>query len=76
MNGHACCVFGVCCPPGSAEQLEATTDAMLNTLKKSHPKLSRDVARSMARRFLDHHNYFRDLAEMVEHDSEVRAFKE
>ena len=23
MNGHVCCILGVCCPPGSAEQMDA-----------------------------------------------------
>lgn len=27
-NGQACCILGVCCPPGSAAQLEALTTAL------------------------------------------------
>lgn len=28
MNGHVCCILGVCCPPGSAAQKKALIDEM------------------------------------------------
>ena len=32
MNGHVCCILGVCCPPGSAEQLDALAKEMSKDL--------------------------------------------
>lgn len=29
MNGHACCILGVCCPPGSAAQRSALADELV-----------------------------------------------
>lgn len=28
MNGHVCCILGVCCPPGSQEQVDALAAEM------------------------------------------------
>lgn len=32
MNGKACCILGVCCPPGSEEQVKALASALADGL--------------------------------------------
>lgn len=76
MNGQACCVFGVCCPPESPEQLEQFTDVFLKMHKKTHPKMPRECAQRLAAAYLKKHDYFRDLAPLVESDEEAKSFKE
>jgi len=29
MNGEVCCILGVCCPPGSAEQVDALASELV-----------------------------------------------
>lgn len=29
MNGRACCILGVCCPPGSTQQIDALAREMV-----------------------------------------------
>lgn len=59
-NGHVCCIVGLCCPPGSAEQLVALTEEI-----QKHHRCSRAKAEAAATAILVAHNYFRDVAGLV-----------
>jgi hypothetical protein len=62
MNGEACCILGVCCPPGSAAQRKALAKELA-----SGANIDADAAARVADLILDHF----DLAPQ---DS-LRAFK-
>jgi polyhydroxyalkanoate synthesis regulator phasin len=40
-GGRPCCILGVCCPPGSAEQLDALTQWLIK-----HTNLKADEAKA------------------------------
>ena len=61
-NGEVCCILGVCCPPGSAEQLAALTDSIEH--HHNHP-MTHAEAESAAKRVLAKHDYFRDVAKLM-----------
>lgn len=44
MNGHVCCILGVCCPPGSQEQI----DALASELSVAHPDMEVPYAQKAA----------------------------
>ena len=50
MNGHACCILGVCCPPGGTAQLDALATAMASDLGVQ-PEEVRRHARWILQRF-------------------------
>ena len=35
-NGHACCILGVCCPPGGAAQRQAFQTWLTEKIQGSH----------------------------------------
>lgn len=60
-NGHACCILGVCCPPGSAEQ-RAT---LAKEIQKHYTHLSDEAAEACAREVLDASENFAGVARIV-----------
>jgi len=45
MNGQACCFYGVCCPPGSEEQIDAIVAEMAKDAERGGVKFNRGDAR-------------------------------
>ena len=44
MNGHVCCLLGVCCPPGSEAQLDALATEMASDLGVQPEEVRRHAA--------------------------------
>ena len=70
MNGQACCFFGVCCPPGSEEQIDAVTDEMVKDLKCVRTEAREHVAWLLNRATLAPKSFGKvvnDLSELQRH---------
>jgi hypothetical protein len=52
-NGQVCCLLGVCCPPGSAEQEQALAEFLMHELAPDAGPVSTN-ARQIARTILGH----------------------
>jgi hypothetical protein len=63
-NGEVCCILGVCCPPGSAEQ----RTALVHEIQKRHPSLTDDIAGKKADKALKKFDYFKGLATIIDKD--------
>jgi hypothetical protein len=59
---RACCILGICCPPGSVDQFEALVQA----ISKANPKLSDARAAAAAYRVLSEHDHFRRVKQIVD----------
>lgn len=66
-NGEVCCILGVCCPPGGAAQFEH----LVALIQKSRPHMSAVAANEAAERVLKQHDYFRGVAEAIDHAAAV-----
>lgn len=62
---RACCVLGICCLAGSAEQRQA----LIDIIKKRHTKLDDERAGKRADHVLKKYDHFRDLAALVDEDA-------
>lgn len=60
-----CCLTGVCCPPASAEQRAE----WVKYIKKQHPHLNDEQAGKRADRVLKKHDYFRDVAKIMDEEA-------
>ena len=61
-NGsEVCCILGVCCPPGSAEQ----RDALVRLIKQQHPDMSEAKAQAAASRVLKEHGNFKTIPKIL-----------
>ena len=60
-NGEVCCILGVCCPPGSAEQ----RTALEQMIQKAKPAATEAKVKSCASRILKEHGQFRTVRKIV-----------
>lgn len=61
-NGHACCILGVCCPPGSPEQ----ADALTQMIATARPGWGEEACKAAAKRVLAVHDHFRGVATAID----------
>ena len=57
-----CCILGVCCPAGSAEQRAA----VVQFIQKRHPQLSEEVVGKKADSVLKKYKCFRGLVTIID----------
>jgi hypothetical protein len=66
-NGEVCCILGVCCPAGSAQQREA----LMHEIQKRHVGLSDEQAGKRADQILKKYDNFKMIKSLM--DEEVAA---
>jgi hypothetical protein len=60
-NGEVCCILGVCCPPGSAEQREA----LVHLIQKAHPNMPKSKVQAATSRVLKEHGNFKTIPKIL-----------